>query len=287
MISYGGVEADSCLVDVNGDAIATFGSGVPCPPAPEYPSLSLFTSNNGYMATHMASFATTVSLLDNTFVTPTSLTSISCSFAGGCYFDIDSAGLTSMVQGGLLKVTACGNEAMLVDSFSDATAAVFKTPELVTLASETNAMREMPELLTPRNDFASSAAMEGVVFDGLNVPGMISTGTNCYVGVEYTMGKVAILEEVRFFMDYFSNKFDLYNGNLKFQGSNDGFDQEVVDIITIGAEIHEGWNSYKVAKPDYLSFRLFNAENNGCNGIGELKLYGKEVYDNQNSIVNC
>ena len=171
-------------------------------------------------------------------------------------------------------MTVCGNEAKLVSQASDASLAVFETPELVTSASETSAGRSDPVLLTPRNDFASLASMEGVLFDGLNVPGMLGTSNNCFVGVKYDAGKKGILSEVRFFMDYFADNFARYNGNLKFQGSNDDFTAEIIDIVTVGNEIHEGWNSYSLMKPNYSSYRLFNVEENGCNGIGELKFYG-------------
>ena len=284
MCSYGGIDADSCSVDGNGDALCVFDLGVPSLSGPAAPVLMINTDNAGIMACHTV---TGTDQLDNTFVAPGGLVDVDCSFAGGCIIEIPAVGLSSNVLGGIQKITACGNDATMIPSMSDDTTAFFYAPELKTAASEDNAKRSSAEMITPRNEFGSDAAFEGKLFDGVNVPGLTSTGSNCFVGVTYDGGKTAILEEVRFFMDYFGNNFDRYDGNLKFQGSDDAFATDINDIFTVGAEIHEGWNSYDVSKPKYTSYRIFNAENNGCNGLGELKLYGKEVYDNPSSMVSC
>ena len=97
--------------------------------------------------------------------------------------------------------------------------------------------------------------------------------------------KTGILEEVRFFMDIFNKNVII--DKLEFQGSNDDFLSDVVTIFTVGDEVHEGWNSYEVDKPKFSSYRLHNAEVNGCNNIGELQLLGKEVIDDENSELQC
>ena len=159
-------------------------------------------------------------------------------------------------------------------------------PAIETVASETAAGRNDPQLIVPTGTFGSSPELANALFDGLNVPGLTGTSANCYAGVTFGYLKTGIIEEVRFFMDYFNDKYDRYDGLLIFQGSNDDF-VTTVDIFTVGAEIHEGWNSYKVNKSNFLSYRLFNSAQNGCNNIGELKLYGKEVLDNDDSIIFC
>ena len=98
---------------------------------------------------------------------------------------------------------------------------------------------------------------------------------------------IGVLEEVKFFIDYFSDK-SLYNGNLKLQGSNTGFqsDADTVTILTVGAEIHEGWNYYDLKAiygdnyqlPEYRYYRLFNAQSNGCNKIGEVTFMGTQAF---------
>ena len=48
------------------------------------------------------------------------------------------------------------------------------------------------------------------------MPGATATGTNCFVGVTFDAGKAGILDEVRFFMDYFGDAYARYDGELKF-----------------------------------------------------------------------
>ena len=134
----------------------------------------------------------------------------------------------------------------------------------------------------------SATSMGGVSFDGENLPGPEGTGADCYLGTMFEGDGsgyfVGILTEIRFFMDYFSDKA-VYSGNLKFQGSNTGFDDDsAVDILTIDEELHEGWNYYKfeewgIDTPKYRYYRLFNAVNNGCDKIGEINFIGAKAFD--------
>ena len=159
-------------------------------------------------------------------------------------------------------------------------------PEIKTRPSQAAAGRDQAELIRVTNDIASKPELLGIIADGNNVPGITNSGANCFVGVEFERFNVGVVEEFRFFMDYFGNK-ELYVGNLVFQGSNDGFDLDINDLLVVGEELHEGWNYYDLDKPDFASYRLFNAENNGCNSIGELKLFGQKVYSADFDPITC
>jgi hypothetical protein len=63
-------------------------------------------------------------------------------------------------------------------------------------------------------------------FDGINLPGISGSGSNCEIKVQYRNGFVGALESMRFFMGYFSNR-DTFIDNLKFQGSNDNFVDDI------------------------------------------------------------
>ena len=106
---------------------------------------------------------------------------------------------------------------------------------------------------------------------------------------------VGALTELRVFMDYVEDK-SVHTGNLIFQGSNLGFDLETNDILTIGEELHEGMNYYKmddtdldiaIRDPKYRYYRLFNAEINGCDKIGEIMLIGQKVFDSTDDTHMC
>ena len=144
-------------------------------------------------------------------------------------------------------------------------------PEIRTAESETSAGRNTPVKLTGGDEFASDAGLEGTLFDGENVPGLSNSGANSFIGKDFGSNNKGIVEEVRFFMDYFSDK-SVLAGNLKLQGSLDDFSSSIVDLVIVGEEIHEGWNSYDLdpSVAQFNSYRLFNAEAGGLNDIGEL-----------------
>jgi hypothetical protein len=145
----------------------------------------------------------------------------------------------------------------------------------------------------------SSTSMGGLAFDGDNVPGPTSTGSNCYMGTMfegdatgYFVGK---LTEFRFFMDYFSDK-SKYQNNLMLQGSNTGAwtTTDTTDVWTVDDELHEGWNYYKLEDllgvnnlPKFRYYRLFNAQSNGCDAIGEITFVGWKAFDSTASTHSC
>ena len=99
-----------------------------------------------------------------------------------------------------------------------------------------------------------------------------------------------------FFLDYFPS--EQFANLLHIQASSDGFSSEVVDLILVGQEAHEGWNSYNMEETQYFeqngvvpafsSYRLFSeAAQNGCDDIGEIRWSGREVIDDENDQYIC
>ena len=92
--------------------------------------------------------------------------------------------------------------------------------------------------------------------------------------------------ELRFFMDYFPDS-STYAGNLVLQGSDYPFlyPEYIEDLVVVGEEIHEGWNYYSLLNeetqmgPRYPYYRLYNAVDNGCDGIGEVILRGLQLIE--------
>ena len=60
--------------------------------------------------------------------------------------------------------------------------------------------------------------------------------------MKFGEGNVGFLSSFKYFMDRFDAS--KYVNNLILQGSNDDFNLDVNDIVTIQADIHEGWNYY-------------------------------------------
>ena len=86
------------------------------------------------------------------------------------------------------------------------------------------------------------------------------------------------MDSITIYMDTILNR-DVYEGNLKFQGSDDDFN--TVDFEKVIDTIHEGPNviSFEalLVKPSYKAYRLYNAQSRGCDQIGELKFYGEQL----------
>jgi hypothetical protein len=82
-----------------------------------------------------------------------------------------------------------------------------------------------------------------------------STSTDCYFQVKYKQDHVGVLDEVKFFINQLTDKTP-FNGNLKFQGSDDG--TTFTDLWTIDLGVHEGWNSkdFETNKPSYNIYRF-------------------------------
>jgi hypothetical protein len=95
------------------------------------------------------------------------------------------------------------------------------------------------------------------------------------------------IDEVKIFLNYFTDK-SVYSENLVFEGSDDGVSWTT--IIQYDENIHEGWNSnvYRdsASPPDYPYLRFVGSAKNSCK-IGEIKIIGVEVINNDSSSINC
>ena len=135
------------------------------------------------------------------------------------------------------------------------------------------------------------------VFDGKPLPGLSATAAGCYIGIELATGYVGVLNELNFFLDYF-NTNRIVN-NLKFEASTDKFVSDIVEILVVGEEAHEGWNYYDLTDlgvdendepipiPSYPYYRLSSGVDNGCDDLGEIRFIGHEVLDDSNDIYTC
>ena len=134
------------------------------------------------------------------------------------------------------------------------------------------------------------------VYDAEALPGIGNTGEFCHIGVEFSPGYLGVLNEVNFFMDYFN--VDYIVNKLHIQASSDDFVEEIVDLIVVGEEAHEGWNYYVMEDtvyfeeneeaPAFKSYRLSsNSTTMGCDNLGEIRWIGHEVIDNDSDSYDC
>ena len=77
-----------------------------------------------------------------------------------------------------------------------------------------------------------------------------------------------------------------FNGNLKFQGSDDG--TTFTDLWTVDIGVHEGWNTYdfETNKPSYNIYRFQGAQSGSCR-IAEVRLHGIESINSDATSYSC
>ena len=88
----------------------------------------------------------------------------------------------------------------LVSGESETEEAQFVVPEIRTVQSQRLA-EPVSSLLPAENEFFSEADLEGVVFDGQNLPGIVGTSAGCYVGNTFSNEQEAVLDSITLYMD--------------------------------------------------------------------------------------
>lgn len=194
-----------------------------------------------------------------------SKTGLESSFGGGIEFEITAGGLTQNILQGDYEVRVCQQPCETVAEKSDSDKYTCTTPPIATIKSN--------ELFKIKEESNLCACKYQMIYDGMDkdeaklafndrsLPSIQGSKANCYVGVKFHKGYKGVLQEMSFFLDYFDvNKI---NNSLKFQGSNDGFVAETVDLLTMTEDVHEGWNYFDMKDltdgiPKYGAYRLHN-----------------------------
>lgn len=104
-VTFSGIAADSVTVSSSTSVSASWSSGVPLTSTTSISPVLYYTSSTSN-ETHWASVTYTAT---NT-ITTTSISQVSCSFAGGCTLAIDQVGLLSTLASDLNNITVCGYE---------------------------------------------------------------------------------------------------------------------------------------------------------------------------------
>jgi hypothetical protein len=99
-----------------------------------------------------------------------------------------------------------------------------------------------------------------------------------------------MLSQVKYFMTDIDN-LSLYNGLLKFQGSNDNSSTTTwTDLHIADENIHEGWNYVDLNEtgtmPKYRFYRMYASTQTGCL-VNEIKFTGVETVDNNDATYSC
>jgi hypothetical protein len=133
----------------------------------------------------------------------------------------------------------------------------------------------------------ANIAFDGSVFTRVN-----ENSNTCQIGMAFKEGYVGSLEQVKYFINYITNR-DQYEGNLVFEGYNEegATGDDVTELFTVDQSVHEGWNYYEFEEGSYPNFRYYRFRGlGGASGpcrIHEVTFTGPEVIRNEDSTYQC
>lgn len=142
------------------------------------------------------------------------------------------------------------------------------------------------EDLKPRTFFGNINDV-ALAFDGKLAIQTSNSQSTCEIGAGFKADHVGMLSQLKYFMNDIDNP-SLYDGILKFQGSNDK--SAWTDLHVADENIHEGWNYVKFnetgTNPKYRFYRIYSSTRYGCL-VNEMKFTGVETVDNSDSTYSC
>jgi hypothetical protein len=175
---------------------------------------------------------------------------VSCSFAGGCSFQVSGVGVATLMRAGQGSISVCDEACVYQDADSTGEIASCKLSKLSTMYSDAEfAIEEMQDDLRPRTIFGTLEDNDVPFDENLLVHPVESDMVNgeCYIGVGFKAEHVGMLRQVKWFMKDIQDK-TLFADEVIFQGSDD--ETAWVDIFTMDENVHDGWNYVTWTEPD-------------------------------------
>lgn len=287
-----GNEIDCVMLGVTGvganlatQITCTFASGVPASDAGTTPEIIFKRTVDSYDQENWAVMGDLT--ITNPMGTPTGNSAL-CSFEGGCHYEISANGLAGALAGDEdNKVMMCEQECVVDLDASTATTAKCIMPSLMTTysAREFDMGSHAPLELTWTG--TGSASELAKLSDGDNLDDYSDSTNPCNFEISAESGYVYQISEAKVFINNLLDKTP-YDQYLFFEGSDES-KTSWTRIYTFDYDIHEGWNSI-VAEEDapysYNSFRFYGESVGACR-VGEVKLIGLKVWDDDNAIADC
>lgn len=285
--------ADSVEIISELEAVATFNRGVPVTPLENYdvrPQLmfTLQDSTTAYLSRNDAGNAS--GKLKRPFSLSSSSSGVECSFAGGCEYSVSgTAGIQQMFhsdpENNYVKV--CEKRCEYDDESSTADEIKCKLPAIPTTYSNLNyGIGAVEQALNSGVYFGVSQAYKAFnddIFDIVN-----DNSNTCILGMEFREGYVGSLQQVKYFIDYITDRGQ-YENNLAFEGSADG--EEYTELFVVDGNVHEGWNYVDFEEGSYPNYRFYRFRGlGGSNGpckIHEIAFKGNEVIQSEDETYDC
>jgi hypothetical protein len=154
---------------------------------------------------HYAPSATT---LTHELAVSASISGLECSFAGGCSFEVTSTGLASIMKMNETKnyISICDEKCLFDESTSSATVAKCKVPRLSTIYSNENFEISGESENLKSGNYFGTASNYLIAFDNMMLMKPTDTSSTCYLGMQFKVGHVGVLSQVKYFMKDISSK---------------------------------------------------------------------------------
>jgi hypothetical protein len=140
-------------------------------------------------------YAPSAIALTNDLSVTSSLSSLQCSFAGECSYEVTSTGLASIIKNNetLNYISVCNEKCVFDESSSTSTVTKCKVPKVSTIYSNENfEIATSSENLKSGNYFGTATNYE-IAFDNMMLVTPTDTSTNCNLGMVFKEGHVGIL----------------------------------------------------------------------------------------------
>ena len=234
-VTFKGVESTSATITDATTITATFVNGVPFSAVAAATTIR-FAPSSRRMLSSDSNFlqAAGTGMITNAVVVSASTSDLSCSFQGGCTYEVTSNGLKSTLKANVAnKIDVCGRSCEMDETASNASKVVCSLPLVATTYSAKNYKVIEAGTLHDGTWSGTATAAELIkLYDGKNIVDLTdATATNCYFQVAYKTAHVGVLNEAKFFVNHLLDKKPFIG--LKFQGSNDG--SAFTDLWTVDA----------------------------------------------------
>lgn len=263
---------------------ATFTNGVPAAAVAENAVARIFFKRNSDSVVFVSD-STNVYLTNTVSATAADSTAgLQTSFAGGLSYTITKSNVFASLKEPGNNVSVCGNICELDESASNSSRAVCKVPALATTYSVNQFKIKQPQLIEGAWT-GSVAAQVSKVTDGVWPSEYTDPNANCWIEIDFPDTQVGVLDQVKILINNLSTTKAPFAGVTKLQG----FDGTAyVDILTLDATIHEGWNTFEwtTNKPAYQKYKWSGATAGSCR-IGEIKYTGIVAVNDNNPSMSC
>jgi hypothetical protein len=184
------VTADTVVIDSDTQVTATFTLGVPIGSDP--PKIRFISPEADHYSEY---YSVQDSDLENTFSVTDSTSSLECSFAGGCTYEVTSNSLANMIlsDSNTNHVNICGEECIIIEDESSTSTVKCILPALSTIYSNENFGIATQSEDLDSGSYFGTADDNSIAFDGdLLVPTSDSNDI-CVIGMAFKENHVGMI----------------------------------------------------------------------------------------------